>query len=108
MKAPDEVDRWLAGYEPRIVGSGHTHIQMLRQHRGVLLVNPGSVGLPFREFVGGGVPTILPQTEYAIVELSKGGLTVDMRSFPLDKAALRAAIEATDCGVRDALLNHYL
>src|SRR5690606_4580904 len=37
---PELVDEMLAGHSPRVVAGGHTHIQMLRQHRGILLVNP--------------------------------------------------------------------
>lgn len=41
---PDDLDRLLDGHRATVMAGGHTHIQMLRQHRGALLVNPGSVG----------------------------------------------------------------
>jgi diadenosine tetraphosphatase ApaH/serine/threonine PP2A family protein phosphatase len=49
---------------------GHTHAQFERDHRGVRLVNPGSVGLPFGEpgaywaILGGGVE--LRRTDYDV------------------------------------------
>lgn len=45
---PDMVDRMLDGSTADVLAGGHTHIQMMRRHRGMLLVNTGSVGAPFR------------------------------------------------------------
>src|SRR5262249_30886457 len=51
-ETPDtELAMYLSPYQATVMAGGHTHIQMLRQHRGVLLVNPGSVGLPFERYV---------------------------------------------------------
>ena len=55
--------------EGTLLAGGHTHVQMLRQHRGMLLVNAGSVGAPFREVFDGTRPTVLKHAEYAIVEV---------------------------------------
>jgi predicted phosphodiesterase len=87
----DELDRLLDGHAATVMAGGHTHLQMLRQHNGTLLVNPGSVGMPFKEYVGGRPPTILPHAEYAIVEASRGGVTVHLRRVSLDKRALHDA-----------------
>ena len=38
------------------MAGGHTHIQMLRQYQGVLLVNAGSVGAPFKLVRAAGRP----------------------------------------------------
>jgi len=90
-----------------VLAGGHTHVQMLRQHRGSLLVNPGSVGLPFREYVGGGVPTILDHAEYATVEVRDGVVSVQLHRVPLDRTELRRA--ASDCpkGLRGFLRQQY-
>ncbi len=90
----EEVDRLLDGHSATVLAGGHTHVQMLRQHRGLLLVNPGSVGLPFKEYVGGKAPTIMAHAEYAIVEARRGAVTVSLHRVPLDKAALRAAAQS--------------
>jgi len=42
----DELDRLLAGRTADIMVGGHTHVQMIRRHRAITLVNPGSVGQP--------------------------------------------------------------
>lgn len=103
----DELDRLLAGQYATVMAGGHTHIQMLRQHRGMLLINPGSVGLPFKEFVGGRAPTLLPHSEYAIVEARSGGVNVTLRRVAVDRAALRDAVRASDNPMRDMLLQQY-
>jgi putative phosphoesterase len=43
----DSDDQLLAGVDARTVVFGHTHLPVDRQHDGIHLVNPGSVGLPF-------------------------------------------------------------
>lgn len=89
------------------MAGGHTHIQMLRQHRGTLVVNPGSVGLPFKEYVGGQTPTLLDHAEYATVEADRGAITVDLRGVPIDKQALRDAVAACDNPLPGMLLQQY-
>lgn len=88
----DNLDQMLGDQRADVMAGGHTHIQMLRQHRGVLLVNPGSVGMPFRQYVAGQRPEIMPYAEYAIVDAQPNGpISIDLRRVPLDKAALRNA-----------------
>jgi hypothetical protein len=60
---PEVLDAMLAGTTAAVLTGGHTHIQMLRQHHGRLLINPGSVGLAFKDYVSeawrAGRPTAL-------------------------------------------------
>ncbi len=86
----DELDNALATTEAQICAGGHTHLQMMRQYKGVLLINPGSVGLPFKEPVGNGAPIVLAHTEYASVEIRQGAISVQLHRLPLDKRALHA------------------
>lgn len=104
---PDEVDAMLQGRRGTVMAGGHTHLQMLRQHRGTLIVNPGSVGLPFKEHVSGRAPTLLGHAEYATIEATAGGVGVQLRRVPVDKRAMAAAIGATDNPLREALLHEY-
>jgi putative phosphoesterase len=104
---PEELEALLGPHRASVMAGGHTHIQMLRQHRGSLLLNPGSVGLPFKEFVAGGPPTLLPHAEYAVVEERAGVIDVSLRRVELDQRALRAAAERSDNPFRAALLAQY-
>src|SRR5690349_10676457 len=54
-----DVAQHLGDQLATVMVGGHTHIQMLRQHRGRWLVNPGSVGMPFERFVSGAPPSVL-------------------------------------------------
>jgi putative phosphoesterase len=69
---------------PVLVG-GHTHVQMIRRYHERLIVNPGSVGLPFREWWPRPV-RISPWAEYGILAGEDGQLSVDLRrtSFDVD------------------------
>jgi predicted phosphodiesterase len=88
---PEALDAMLADTTETVLAGGHTHIQMLRQHHGRSLVNPGSVGLLFRDYVGGRAPTILSHAEYAMIEEPDGEIGVNLRRRPLDKVKLRQA-----------------
>jgi putative phosphoesterase len=106
---PELVDEFLDGRKASVIVGGHTHVHMIRQHRGTLLVNVGSVGLPFREYVGGGLPVImLDRAEYAIVEGVKGGpVTASLRSVPIDGSLVRHAVEQAARPVQTVLLEAY-
>jgi len=103
----DELDELLAGHGATVMAGGHTHVQMLRQHRGTLLLNPGSVGLPFKEYMAGGAPTLLAHAEYATVEAADGRISVSLHRVPLDPNSLREAAQASDVPLRDLLVQQY-
>jgi predicted phosphodiesterase len=93
---PERIDEMLAGTQALVLAGGHTHLQMLRQHRGMLLVNTGSLGMPFREHASNGPPVILAHAEYAIVDLRGAAASVDLRRVPLDRRALAAQVDGWD------------
>jgi putative phosphoesterase len=90
---PTELDDALRGHAGTVLAGGHTHVQMLRQHRGRLVVNPGSVGMPFEAYVSGGPPTVMPYAEYAIVESRGASVGVTLRRVELDRDELVAQSE---------------
>ena len=104
---PKALDEILAGSTATVLAGGHTHLQMLRQHHGRLLVNPGSVGLPFKDYVGGRTPTILSHAEYATVDEIDGVVAVSFRRVPLDKRELRLAQRETEHPLGPWLLEQY-
>lgn len=69
---------------------GHTHVPRMVQCGGVLIVNPGSVGLqayddehPHPHLVENGAP----HARYAMVEKTRSGWQVDLRAVPYDHLA---------------------
>lgn len=72
--------------QPLLVG-GHTHIQMLRRWGRSLVVNPGSVGLPFLAWWPDRV-RVAPWAEYAILSAENGRIHVDLRRTTFDVGAL--------------------
>jgi predicted phosphodiesterase len=103
----EQVDEMLDGATATVLAGGHTHLQMLRQHRGLLLVNPGSVGQPFREFAHRGPPVILAHAEYALVTGTNGGVSVELKRVALDRRALYDAAMASEVPIRHNLAAHY-
>jgi hypothetical protein len=59
-----------------------------------LLVNPGSVGLAFKEHAAGKEPILLPHAEYAVIEAVNSDVAVSLRRVSLDKSELREAAGA--------------
>lgn len=103
----EALDTMLGTHRASVMAGGHTHVQMLRQHRGAWLLNPGSVGMPFREFVNGGPPTVLPHAEYAVVESYAGGVQVSLRRVDLDRALLLGSVRDSDLPLAGMLAANY-
>lgn len=92
--ADDELDRMLGDARATIMAGGHTHTQLLRRHRDVILVNPGSVGLPYESSRTGKVRNP-PWAEYAVVTAVGRRIQVDFRRLPIDAEAVRRAAYAS-------------
>jgi predicted phosphodiesterase len=103
----DALEEALGPQRPTVMVGGHTHLQMLRQHHGTLLVNPGSVGMPFEAYAHHGPPKILPHAEYALVDSAKGAISVTLRRVPVDQRALLDALEGWDSPLRAYLQAQY-
>jgi putative phosphoesterase len=91
----EDIDHLLGDYDADLMAGGHTHVQMLRQHRGTLVINPGSVGMPFKDFVPETGPVLMLHAEYGIVDVANGVLSVDLRRVAVDIDELKQA--AADC-----------
>jgi diadenosine tetraphosphatase ApaH/serine/threonine PP2A family protein phosphatase len=84
----------IAGHDAAIIAGGHTHVRMLRAHRGREVINPGSVGLAYQFFPDGSV-RVSPWAEFAVLSQAGDGVVrVDFRRVPYDRdATVRAMIE---------------
>jgi putative phosphoesterase len=86
---PDaELAEMLAGTEPAFLAAGHTHVQLARQHGSTLIVNPGSVGLPFNSWPVNGALRVSPWAEYAILTIDEGLISTELRRVSYDISAL--------------------
>jgi putative phosphoesterase len=86
-----QVNQMIRGYRATVMAGGHTHVQMFRQHNGLVLLNPGSVGMPFERMPFVGSPRVLPQAEYAIVSWENEVLGVELRRVPIDLTMVKQA-----------------
>jgi putative phosphoesterase len=85
----EELRPMLDGFDLPVFIGGHTHLQMIRRFKEAVIVNPGSVGLPFREWWPRPV-RISPWAEYGILESNEGRLSIDLRRTPFDVDAFLA------------------
>jgi putative phosphoesterase len=91
----DELARLLGDYSATVMAGGHTHVQLLRRLRDMLVVNPGSVGLPVEAGATREQNRRVPWSEYAIVESRGENLAVEFRRVPLDVGAIVRAARAS-------------
>jgi len=104
---PEQLDVLLGERRATVMAGGHTHLQMLRQHRGGLVLNAGSVGMPFKEYVAGGRPTLLAHAEYAVVEQTGDVVSVALHRVPVDRRALQNSVAESGNPLREWLLQQY-
>src|SRR4051812_44241148 len=83
----DEVLRMFGGHQTAVMVGGHTHLQMVRRLDGSVMVNPGSVGLPFRQWWPKEV-RIAPWAEYGLLGFENGRVAIDLRRTTFDVDAL--------------------
>lgn len=91
---PDSaLARVLAGCDATALAGGHTHAQFTRPYKQAVLLNPGSVGLPYIETEEGARNP--PWAEYGIVGWHAGSLRVELRRVAIDAGeVVRAALES--------------
>jgi putative phosphoesterase len=73
----DELARMICGHQTLVMAGGHTHVQMLRRFENSILINPGSVGLPFEHSQDGNHK--VPWAEYAIVDTKGSQLGIEFK-----------------------------
>lgn len=83
-----ELDQMLFDHEATVFAGGHTHFQLLRRHAASVVVNAGSVGLPFRRRLRG-VMQISPWAEYCVIAGGQDQLAVEFRRTPYDVEGFR-------------------
>jgi putative phosphoesterase len=84
----------IGGQQATLLAGGHTHAQYMRRYQDKILLNPGSVGLPY-ETLPDGTDRNPPWAEFAIIEWASGELTVTLRRIAYDTAPLLTAARAS-------------
>jgi putative phosphoesterase len=79
----DELAPMFGDERPQLLVGGHTHLQLARRWGSSLLVNPGSVGLPFLAWWPERV-RVAPWAEYGIVSAERERLHVELRRTAFD------------------------
>jgi hypothetical protein len=87
----DELAKALQGHEADIFGGGHTHCQMYRRFKRSIVMNPGSVGLPFPEDPIWRVHNST-RAEYAIVNFTGKLFSLELLEVSYSRAELEAAV----------------
>jgi len=89
----EQLREMLAGREASLFAGGHTHFQLVRRFGESLVVNAGSVGLPFRQ-PRRGVMQISPWAEYCIVSAEPGRLAVERRRTAYDVDGFKRSVRS--------------
>jgi len=89
--AEADIAHLFAGYNAPVMAGGHTHEVMLRRYQSSLIINPGSVGLPY-EFLPSGEAYNPAWAEYALVTDEDGEVSVTFRRVPVDAGRLIQSI----------------
>jgi len=84
----------LADNDAAVYAGGHTHAPFVRRYKGAMLLNPGSVGLPYVSTDDGIYQP--PWAEYAIVDRQAGSLDIALRRVPIDTELVRRAALESD------------
>ncbi|MCB0024232.1 MAG: metallophosphatase family protein [Caldilinea sp.] len=100
----EELDAIFADEPAILCAGGHTHTAMVRRHRHRLVVNPGSVGLPFA-LRRDGMAYNPPWAEYALIDYrSPADVAVTLCRAPVDVAQIVQVTLASDMPMADRWL----
>ncbi len=91
----------------RVFAGGHTHLQMIRNAPGSLLINPGSAGQPFEEFNASGPPNLIPEIHFAVLQVEPDETRATLHRIPLDIPAFRKELAASRFPLRNWMLSIY-
>lgn len=83
----------FAGVDAAVLAGGHTHAQFVRTYGPAILLNPGSVGLPYVAAQEGTYNP--PWAEYGIVAWHAGCVSVELRRVHIDtEMVVRTALRS--------------
>lgn len=80
------LDGYFEGETALVRAGGHTHIQMVRRHRGSFIVNPGSVGMAYDPYPPDDGTKGAPWAEFAVVAVEGDRVSIELKRIPYDVA----------------------
>ena len=102
----NSLDQYFLGFDSNILIGGHTHYQLVRQYEERVIINPGSVGASFKgEVLPNSNPSISSRAEYAIIEVSDNGVSIDLRQVKYDIESYLSILRESDLPVKDWWIN---
>jgi putative phosphoesterase len=81
----------FSGWQTRVMAGGHTHAPMIRPYQNRLVVNPGSVGLPYITLPDGQSRNP-PWAEYMVLTWQEGHLQADLHRALIDIGQLAHSV----------------
>jgi putative phosphoesterase len=88
-----ELAEMLGNARSTVMAGGHTHEQMVRRYQDMLLINVGSVGLPFTSDPSTGEQYNPSWAEYGLLEVHQNHLSVMLKRVSVDVEAIRHAVD---------------
>ena len=105
---PDEdLDEIFADDYADIMAGGHTHLPMMRQFKNSIVLNPGSVGLPFKKYAMGNTPEIKEYGEYMVITVNGNDTHFDFRQVKFDVKSLVRELSKSDNPLNPFLHSQY-
>ena len=90
-----DLDAAFQGTTATLLAGGHSHQPLLRRHRDRVLLNPGSVGIPFERTDPGRITRTPPWAEYLMLRWEGAALDLLWRRVPIDNEAVIADYRAS-------------
>ncbi|MCG1007732.1 metallophosphoesterase family protein [Halorubrum lacusprofundi] len=107
MTPEDDLDEIFASVDADVLAGGHTHVQLFRRYTNAILLNPGSVGLPYEIEPETGVVYNRPEAEYALVEARGGSISVSLQRVPFDVETVAKDVRESDMPHADQWLEDW-
>ncbi len=89
----EELEQAFAGVQADILVGGHTHVQLFRRYKDMLILNPGSVGLAMDRVTPISAIRQPSWAEYALLDFDGTSFHVELHCLAFDHQAFLQAME---------------
>ncbi len=91
----DEVGEMIGDSDHDVLAGGHLHVQLVRRYGTQMLLNAGSVGMPFAEYGFAGRVAVLARADYALLAITADEVSIELRQVATDEAALSRLVRTS-------------